>query len=251
MNAGVREFEYRTDQVAGRRADDDLAHACEALQARCEIRCFADGDRQPVITTLADDNQPSRNSDTQFDRRRAIDLAGFVDQFQPGAQRALGIVFVRRRPAEIHQDAVAEVLRDETVVTLDHFTGDRLVITDQGAKVFRVQRFRHCRGPDQVAEHHGEVAALGARGNAFVRDGASLNRFCIRFAGGRRRCKLGNPRHDAGAHADGQPHLPEHAFGQVRQRVHVDIIVDKGIEVRLQPKAFQPVFDIRHVSPVP
>jgi monoamine oxidase len=63
--------------------------------------------------------------------------------------------------AEIDQDAVAHELRDKTVVAPDRGTAPVLKRRDDIAQIFRVHPGRECRRPDQVAEHHGQLAALG------------------------------------------------------------------------------------------
>ena len=83
------------------------------------------------------------------------------DQLQPRPHRPLGVVLVGLRIAEVHEHAVAHVLRYEPAEAL-HGLGDALLIGgDDLAQVLRVHARRECRRTDKVREHHGDLAALG------------------------------------------------------------------------------------------
>ena len=55
---------------------------------------------------------------------------------------AQGIVFVRHRPAKVHQQPIAEILRDVARVLLNHRGGGRLIRPHDLAQVFGVELLR-------------------------------------------------------------------------------------------------------------
>ena len=62
-----------------------------------------------------------------------------IDQGEPGAHRALGVVLVRGRIAEERQDAIAHVARHVTLVEPDRLRADTLVGSDHVPQVFRIE----------------------------------------------------------------------------------------------------------------
>ncbi len=113
-----------------------------------------------------------------------IQLRHRIDDVETRPHRALGLVLMGARVAEIDEDAVAHVLRDKAVVTPDRRTAAALIRRDDIAQIFGVHPGRECRRPHQVAKHHGQLAALGLR---------------RRGERGRRRRAAGNSRSMAGA----------------------------------------------------
>jgi hypothetical protein len=86
------------------------------------------------------------------------------DDASPRMHAAQGIVFMRHRPAKIHQQPIAEILRDVARVLLNHCGGGRLIRPHDLAQVFGVELLREPGGVRQVAEHHGQLPAFGFRG---------------------------------------------------------------------------------------
>ena len=89
------------------------------------------------------------------------------------------------RVAEIDQDAVAHVLRDKAVVAPDRRAAPVLIRRDDIAQIFGVHPGGERRRSHQIAEHHGQLAALGLRrrGNRSGRWGD--RRVALRRRGGR------------------------------------------------------------------
>ena len=79
-----------------------------------------------------------------------------------GAYRPLRVVLVRARIAEVGEDAVAHQPRDDAVVPLDDLGAVLPVRLDHFGELFRIEAQRQARRLHDVAEHHGELAALGA-----------------------------------------------------------------------------------------
>ena len=68
---------------------------------------------------------------------------------------------MRLRKAEVHEHAVAHVLRYEAIEAL-HSLGDALLIgRNDLPQVLRVHPRRQCRRTDKVREHDRDLAALG------------------------------------------------------------------------------------------
>ena len=78
-----------------------------------------------------------------------------------GTHRALGLVFVRLRPAEVGEHAIAEELRDMALKARNLARHRVLKATDQLTQIFRIELGGQRRRADQIDEHHGELAALG------------------------------------------------------------------------------------------
>ncbi len=90
-----------------------------------------------------------------------VSLERLVQRAERGAHRARGVVLVGLRVAEVHEQPVAEVLRDVARVALDHCRRRILIGAHDAAEIFGVEALREIGGAHQVAEHHGELAALG------------------------------------------------------------------------------------------
>ncbi len=83
-----------------------------------------------------------------------------MNDFQGRPHGAFGVVFVRGGPAEIRQDAVADVTGDKPFVARDHIATMDAVRMQQAAQLFWVELFTQRRRTDKVAEHNGKLAAL-------------------------------------------------------------------------------------------
>ena len=119
----------------------------------------------PWTPGSAGDDQPGRDADAGLQRPtiRTCQAPDSGDEFQPGTDRAFGRVFLRSRKAEIRQDAVAQVLCDMAVVSADDRGADLAVLVQQAAHVLGVELTGEPGRADQIAEDHGDLAALDAR----------------------------------------------------------------------------------------
>jgi hypothetical protein len=104
-------------------AMDDRIRLGRGLQTGGEVRRFADNRlflRRALADQITDDYHPSGNSNPRlqldgFD----IEVTDSVDDPQPRTHRALGIVLMRPRVAEVDQNAVAHILGDKPVEAPD------------------------------------------------------------------------------------------------------------------------------------
>ncbi len=154
------------------RADDDLVRLRQCLQTRRQVRRLAD-DRGLRCRSFADlvaddhrsggDADPHRELDPGRPADCGIQLRHRIDDVETRPHRPLGLVLMGARVAEIDEDAVAHVLRDKAVVAPDRGTAPALIRRDDIAQIFGVHPGGECRRSHQVAEHHGQLAALGVR----------------------------------------------------------------------------------------
>ena len=96
-------------------------------------------------------------------RTAAFSLRHRIDDIETRPHRTLGLVLMGARVAEIDENAVAHVLRDKAVVAPDRGTAAALKRRDHIAQIFWVHPGRQRRRSHQIAEHHGQLAALGLR----------------------------------------------------------------------------------------
>ena len=74
------------------------------------------------------------------------------------------VVFMGLGIAEVHQQAIAEVLGNVAVKALNDLGTGGLIGAHHLAQVFRIELARQHRRVHQVTEQHGELAAFGVRG---------------------------------------------------------------------------------------
>ena len=80
---------------------------------------------------------------------------------KPGAHRALGVVLMRLRIAEINQHAVAHVLGDKPAKAADGVGDAAMIGADDLAQILGIEARRQRRRADQIAEHDGQLPPLG------------------------------------------------------------------------------------------
>ena len=106
-------------------------------------------------------------------RERGIQFRHRIDDVETRPHRALGLVLMGARVAEIDEDAVAHVFRDKAVEMADRRTATVLIRGDDIAQILGVHPGRERRRSHQVAKHH--ASAGGARpGPAPVREAALM-----------------------------------------------------------------------------
>ena len=88
------------------------------------------------------------------------------NQAQPGMHAAQGIVFMRHRPAKVHQHPVAEILGNMARVLVNHRGGGGLVGPHDLPQVFGVELLREPGRVREIAEHHRQLSPFGVRGTA-------------------------------------------------------------------------------------
>ena len=239
------------------RADDDLVRLRQCLQTRRQVRRLADdrGLRCGSFADLvADDHRPGGDADPhrELDPGRPADcgiqLRHRIDDIETRPHRALGLVLMGARVAEIDEDAVAHVLRNKAVVAPDRRAAPVLERRDDIAQILGVHPGRECGRSHQVAKHHGQLAALGL---GWRRCGRRHRCWCRCQGRGRRG---GTERGDGGKEfatmADQRDAEADQVVGrQVRQDVSVDFVVAERRLVLSKTELLQPTRDIdRHYA---
>jgi hypothetical protein len=160
----IEEIAEQTPRLA---RDQHASGLGQALPSGGEVRRFTDDTtflHFPAADQIADDDKAGSDADAagEFADRSQPQRANRTDQLEPGQDRPLGIVLLRPRVAEIDQYAVAHVFGDEAVEPADR-VGDAVVIGgDDLAQILGIELRGQRRRTNQVAEHHRELAALGA-----------------------------------------------------------------------------------------
>ena len=80
---------------------------------------------------------------------------------QPGVHRPLRIIFVGGRIAEVHQQAIAQMLGDMALIAADHRGAGGLIGTHHLAVLFGIELLRERGRAHQVTEHHRQLPPLG------------------------------------------------------------------------------------------
>ena len=91
--------------------------------------------------------------------RSSVDEARFpldgVNDLQGCPHGPLGVLFMRRGPAEIREDAIADVAGDEPVIAGDHLAAEGSIRVQQATQFFGVELFTQRRRANEVTEHNG------------------------------------------------------------------------------------------------
>ncbi len=156
---------------------------------------------------------------------------------EPGAGRALGVVLMRLRIAEINEHAVAHILGDKAAKAADGVGDAAMVGADDLAQILGIEARRQRRRADQIAEHHRQLPPLGG----------VLRRRTGR-CGGRRRCfgrgQTGDGSEETLAVPERHTELLEVDLRQLRQDIGVDFTRAKERLVLAEAETFEPTPDI-------
>jgi hypothetical protein len=169
-----------------RRADHDGVRLRDALQARGDVRRLAEGQRlAPTLAAdLADHDgtrvnaDPDRQPDPRVALEARVERRDRLDDAEGGAHGPPRVILAGERIPEVHEQTVAQVLRDVPVERADGVVARLLIRTHHLAQHLGIEPPGQLRGADQIAEHHRELPALRLR-----RPRRGRNRFS-RLAGG-------------------------------------------------------------------
>src|SRR5262249_23703587 len=127
----VLKLEEIAEKFPGALGDDHHARFGDALQPCGQVWRLADDAtlrRIPGVHQVANNNEASRNPDTGLQSHARPQGDHRCNQFEPRADRTLGIVLMGLRIAKIDQHTVAEILRDKAIVAA-YDPGDALMIS--------------------------------------------------------------------------------------------------------------------------
>jgi hypothetical protein len=117
-----------------------------------------------------------------------------------------------------------------------------VVGADHLAQFFRVEPRRKRRRADQIAEHHGQLRALGIGGSRGIRDRRPHR------GGGRRAAERSDGVQQLAPMADrGNADLPEILRCKPRQHLPIDLVVAEGRHIALKARTLQPRLDVHAV----
>ena len=166
-----------------------------------------------------------------------LQAADRSDHLQSRPYRSLGVVLMGLRVAEIHEHAVAHVLRYEPAEAM-HGLGDTFLVgRNDIAQVLRIHSRRECRRTDEVREHHGELAALGSVlwcGGRCSRNG------CVRSILVAAR-EFGYRPQQLTAMTERNPDLLKVLIGEIGENGKADVILRKLLRVLCETKLLQPI----------
>jgi len=133
-------------------------------------------DHQPGV-----DAEPHRQAHPIRRLQARIQRPHGLDHPEPAAHGPLDRVFMSLGIAKVHQQAIAEVLRNVAIKALDDLGTGVLVGAHNLAQVFWVELAGEACGIHQVTEQDGELAAFGVRrrrrgwyGEALVRGASAV-----------------------------------------------------------------------------
>ena len=135
------------------------------LQPRRQVGGFADHGLllcRSLAHEIADHDQARRDADPRRQRlaRRLAEQGDSMGNREAGTDRALGLVFMRPRPAEIGEHAIAHELGDVALEARDLARHRVLIRADHLAHVFRIELRRQRGRADEVDEHHRQLTAF-------------------------------------------------------------------------------------------
>ncbi|MCK6428603.1 MAG: hypothetical protein L6Q72_05890 [Burkholderiaceae bacterium] len=166
--AEILVLEDAAGEPARRLGHDDCARPRQRLQPGGQIQRAADGRNAGVhaerrelrraVRHVADDHHTGRNPDVHL-RARPRRLGCRERESRP--DRALRIVFVGARVAEVREQPVADILRHDAAMAHDETAAALSVRLHDLGQFLRVEPLRQRRPAHQIAQHHAELAAFG------------------------------------------------------------------------------------------
>ena len=246
VGAEITVVELSLQQRLGRGGDHDAVGRREALQARGKIDGFTDSGVAlfgALPNEIADHDEAGRDPDADgrrmAERTTRLDRAGgrqHPHDLEPGAHRALGIVLMRGRIAEIDQNAIADEAGGKTFVMLHNADAGFAEARDHVAHVFRVELHRERSGIHHVTKHGGELTPLGADLGPGLR--ASRRVGLLRSLGPEQR---GRGPLEPLAIAQRQAEFDQIGLGQICHDIEIEAMPREEIGVVTKTDAFEPV----------
>ena len=231
-------LEEPPDEAAGATVDDHRVRFGQRLKPRGQIGGLTDHLmllRCALPDEIADDHQPggNANSHSQSCPRTDIESCHGRDQSQPGAYRALGIVLIRPRIAEISEHAVTHVSGNEPAKFLDLLGAAAMVRAHNFLQVLRVEPCRERCRANKISEHDREMTSRGCgpRSRRWSRSGL---------------IELRNRAQYLPAMAERDTDFFEVMVGQIAQNAWINVVLGKALRVLPQAKCVEPVRNLLH-----
>src|SRR6516162_5256237 len=141
----ILDIEQRAELSPGAVGNDQGARPRQRLQAGGEVWRLAD--HAPLLRgtstdQIANDDEASGDTNPHVQRLLCGEPADRVDDREPGASGALGIVLMRLGIAEINEHAVAHIFGDKTAKAGDRVSHTAMVGADDLAQILRIEARR-------------------------------------------------------------------------------------------------------------
>jgi hypothetical protein len=158
-----------------------------------------------------------------------IEAADGVDDAQPRPDRALGIVLMRSRVAEVDQNSVAHVFGDKTIEPGDRISNSPVVCSDDLAQILGIEPPRERGRTDQVAEHHRQLSPFGIGWRRCI--ARCRRQRCNGHRGAERGDRIEHPAAMASKH---HAEIFEILRRELRHRVPIDFVVAERRQITLK-----------------
>src|SRR5271168_293731 len=238
--ADKRLFEKVRSEPMGRRADEHTVWRRQRLQSRREVRGVADDGLfscHAYACCFTDDDEPGCNSYAGLKRRSVrLRLSDSFHDFKTSAHGAFGRVFLGLRKAEIHKDAVTQILRDEAIMFRNRRHAGFAILAQQDDKIFRIKLSAEFCRAHQIDKNDSDLATLDCRP-------------CRRKLRRCRRSRLCHPlrrRHELSSVSERESQFLQILLSQIRNHRQIDIVVSKNLAIFFEAEALQPELEIRH-----
>ena len=145
MGPEILDLEQRADLSPGAVGNDQGARPGQRLQAGREVWRLADDApllRRTRADQIANHDEAGGDANPNVQRLLCGEPADRVDDREPGADRALGIVLMRLGVAEIDQHAVAHILGDKAAKAGDGVGDTAMVGADDLAQILGIEALR-------------------------------------------------------------------------------------------------------------
>ncbi|MGY3030984.1 hypothetical protein ACVIIV_000154 [Bradyrhizobium sp. USDA 4354] len=205
----------------------------QALEPGGEVWCIADGRvllRRISADEVADHHKPGRNCDPQLSpfAGACFELAYSGDHVEARAHRALRVIFVGTRIAEIDEYSVTDESGYPAVISSDHARAGGAIGPNHFPHILGIEARRESGGADQIAKHNGEVAPLGV----------------LRGSGRCDQCgwiEVGDSTQYSAAMAEQDSELLKVLVHQFGKDAYVDPILGKRLCVLPKPQLLEPL----------
>ena len=164
LRPAVLDHEHPGHQALRRGGDHDRVGLGRALHARRDVRRLAED-----LAAVGDHHRPGVHADAHGQARPVaggecgVERPHRVHDRQARPDRPFRVVLARGGPAEVDEQAIAEIPGDVAAEAPDGAGGGLLVLRDEVAPLLGVELLRERRRADQVAEEHRQLAALAGR----------------------------------------------------------------------------------------
>jgi hypothetical protein len=164
LRAKILEDKDARHQALGRSRDDYRVGVGGALHARRHVRGLAEH-----FPAVGDDDRACMHPHAHVETHARVpgdlhvDRTHRIHDRQARPDGALRVVLARIGPPEIDELAVTQLFRHMAAPPLDGGARSPLVLSDDVPPLLGVELQRESRRADEIAEEHGELAALARR----------------------------------------------------------------------------------------